>query len=111
MIHPLDGPHVIAGQGTIGLEIYRERPKIDTVIVPLSGGGLLGGIALALKSIDPTIQTVGVSMDKGAAMAESLAAGKIVEIVEESSLADALVGGLGPENNYTFTLINRNFQD
>jgi threonine dehydratase len=107
MIHPFDDPYVIAGQGTIGLEIYKDCPEIDTVIVPLSGGGLLGGIALALKSINPTIQTIGVSMDKGAAMVESLAAGKVVEIVEEPSLADALVGGLGPENHNTFNLNQR----
>jgi len=110
MIHPFDDPYVIAGQGTIGLEIYHELPHVNTVIVPLSGGGLLGGIALALKSINPDIQTIGVSMDKGAAMAESLAAGKVFEITEEPSLADALVGGLGPENHYTFQL-NQQYVD
>ena len=110
MIHPFDDPYVIAGQGTIGLEIFKECPKINTAIVPLSGGGLLGGTALALKSISPAIQTIGVSMDKGAAMAESLAAGKVVEIVEEPSLADALIGGLGSVNNYTFNL-NQNYVD
>jgi threonine dehydratase len=98
---------VIAGQGTIGLELMAEQPDIDTVIVPLSGGGLLSGIALALKSINPEIQTIGVSMDKGAAMVESLKIGKVVEIVEEPSLADALMGGLGPDNRYTFKVIKR----
>jgi threonine dehydratase len=102
MIHPFDDPSVIAGQGTIGLEIIDQEPEIDTVIVPLSGGGLLGGIALTLKSIHPGIQTIGVSMDKGAAMIESLEAGHVVEIIEEPSLADALIGGLGAENHYTF---------
>ena len=110
MIHPFDDPHVIAGQGTIGLEIMDQESEIDTVIVPLSGGGLLGGIALTLKSIDPRIQTVGVSMDKGAAMIESLKAGNVVEIVEEVSLADALIGGLGPENQYSFK-INQKYVD
>ncbi|MCK4898909.1 MAG: pyridoxal-phosphate dependent enzyme, partial [Anaerolineales bacterium] len=62
MVHPFDDPYVIAGQGTIGLELMEELPEIDTVIVPLSGGGLLGGIATALKSINPEIQTIGVSM-------------------------------------------------
>jgi len=104
MIHPFDDPEVIAGQGTIGLEIMDQLPDIDTVIVPLSGGGLLGGIALTLKSIHPAIQTIGVSMDKGAAMFESLKAGRVVEIVEEVSLADALIGGLGPDNRYTFKI-------
>ena len=105
MIHPFDDPFVIAGQGTIGLELLEEQPDIDTVIVPLSGGGLLGGIALALKSINPEIQTIGVSMDQGAAMVESLKAGKVVEVVEEPSLADALIGGLGQDNRYTFNII------
>ena len=107
MIHPFDDPFVIAGQGTIGLELLKDQPDIDTVIVPLSGGGLLGGIALGLKSIKPMIQTIGISMDKGAAMVESLSAGKVVEIVEEPSLADALIGGLGLDNLYTFNIIQK----
>ena len=107
MVHPFDDPYVIAGQGTIGLELMEELPEIDTVIVPLSGGGLLSGIALALKSINPEIQTIGVSMDKGAAMVESLKSGKVVEIVEEPSLADALMGGLGSDNRYTFKGIQK----
>jgi threonine dehydratase len=107
MVHPFDDPFVIAGQGTIGLELMTEQPDIDTVIVPLSGGGLLSGIALALKSINPEIQTIGVSMDKGAAMVESLKSGKVVEIVEEPSLADALMGGLGPDNRNTFKIIQK----
>jgi len=110
MIHPFDDPDVIAGQGTIGLEIMNQLPDVETVIVPLSGGGLLGGIALALKSIQPGIETIGVSMDKGAAMIDSLNAGRVVEIVEEPSLADALIGGLGPENRYTFK-INQKYVD
>jgi threonine dehydratase len=108
MIHPFDDPYVIAGQGTIGLEIMDQLPDIDTVIVPLSGGGLLGGIALTLKSISPGILTIGVSMDKGAAMVESLEAGNVVEIIEETSLADALIGGLGPENRFTFKINQKN---
>jgi threonine dehydratase len=78
--------------------------------VPLSGGGLLGGIAIALKSINPQIITIGVSMDKGAAMVESLKAGKVVDVIEEPSLADALIGGLGSENQHTFKII-QNYVD
>jgi threonine dehydratase len=106
MVHPFDDPYVIAGQGTIGLELLEEHPDVDTVIVPLSGGGLLGGIALTLKAINPEIQTIGVSMDQGAAMVESLEAGQVVEIVEEPSLADALIGGLGSDNRHTFKIIH-----
>jgi threonine dehydratase len=111
MIHPFDDPLVIAGQGTIGLELLEDFPEIDTLIAPLSGGGLLSGIALALKSTDPAIHVIGVSMERGPAMVESLRAGKVVDIVEEPTLADALVGGIGLENLYTFDLIQKHMDD
>jgi len=75
--------------------------------VPLSGGGLLGGIALTLKTTKPELQTIGVSMERGAAMIESLKAGEVVEVIEEPTLADALVGGIGNGNAYTFELIQK----
>jgi len=106
MIHPYDDPVVIAGQGTIGLELLEEFPDLDTVVIPLSGGGLLGGIAFALKSADPKIHVVGVMMERGPAMVESLRAGRIVDIVEEPTLADALAGNL-PPNQYTFELVQK----
>jgi threonine dehydratase len=106
MIHPYDDPVIIAGQGTIGLELLDEFPDLDTVVVPLSGGGLLGGIAFVLKSADPRIHIVGVMMERGPAMVESLRAGRIVDIVEEPTLADALAGRL-PPNQYTFELIQK----
>lgn len=108
MIHPFDDLDIIAGQGTIGLEIIEDCPQVDTVVVPLSGGGLLGGIAFTLKSINPGIQTFGVSMEKGAAMFESLNAGKVVNIVEEATLADALAGGLNYDNRYSFQIVQEN---
>jgi len=107
MIHPFDDPRVIAGQGTIGLELLERWPMLDTVVVPLSGGGLLAGIALALKQANPAIRTIGVSQERGPAMVESLRAGKIVEIVEEPTLADALAGGLNWDNAYTFPLVQQ----
>lgn len=103
-INPFDDPDVIAGQGTIGLEILEEMPEIDTVIVPTSGGGLISGVALALKLTNPGIRVVGVTMERGPAMYLSLKAGKLVPVVEEETLADALMGGLGDENYYTFRL-------
>lgn len=106
MIHPFDDPLVIAGQGTIGLELLEDLPEIDTVVVPLSGGGLLGGIALALKSAHAGIRTVGVSMERGPAMVESLRAGRVVDIVEEPTIADALAGGIAP-NIYTFDIVRK----
>jgi threonine dehydratase len=110
MIHPFDDPHVIAGQGTIGLELLEDLPQIDTVVVPLSGGGLLGGISLALKGAHTEICTVGVSMERGPAMVESLRAGKVVDIVEEPTIADALAGGIAP-NVYTFDIVQKHVDD
>jgi threonine dehydratase len=101
-IPPFDHPDVIAGQGTIGLEILEDWPEVDTIIVPLSGGGLIGGIALAVKSASFDINVVGVSMARGAAMSESLKRTKPVEVEEQPSLADSLGGGIGLKNEYTF---------
>ena len=96
---------VIAGQGTIGLELLDQWPELDTVIVPLSGGGLIGGIALAVKSKNPEARVIGVSMERGAAMVESLKAGKPIFVEELSTLADALGGGIGLDNRHTFALV------
>jgi threonine dehydratase len=111
MIHPFDDLSVIAGQGTIGLELLEDFPEIDTALVPLSGGGLMGGIALALKSADPALRTIGVSMERAPAMVESLRAGRVVEVVEEPTLADALAGGLGRKNDYSFEMIRKYVDD
>lgn len=102
-ISPFDHPDVIAGQGTIGIELLEDRPDLETLIVPMSGGGLIAGIALAAKSIQPSIRVIGVTMDRGAAMAESMAAGKLVDVEELPTLADSLGGGI-PGNRYTFNL-------
>jgi threonine dehydratase len=101
---PFDEPNIIAGQGTIGLELLEDLPQLDTAIVPLSGGGLMGGIALALKSADASIHTVGVAMERGPAMIESIRVGHIAPVDEQPSLADSLIGGIGKENRYTFEL-------
>jgi threonine dehydratase len=106
-VSPFDDPWVIAGQGTIGLEILDELPAVEVVLAPLSGGGLLGGIALAVKSASHTIRTIGVAMERGPAMVASLAAGRRVQVREEATLADSLVGGIGLDNHYTFDLVRR----
>jgi threonine dehydratase len=111
MVHPFDDPMIIAGQGTVGLELIEETPRLDTVIVPLSGGGLISGIALAIKSTDPSIRVIGVTMDRGPAMYRSLRAGKIVEVDEEPTLADALAGGIGFDNAYTFRMVQSYVDD
>ncbi|HLA67273.1 MAG TPA: pyridoxal-phosphate dependent enzyme [Acidimicrobiia bacterium] len=103
-IHPFDDPAVIAGQGTIALEVLDEQPDIAAFIVPLSGGGLLSGIAAGAKGMNPAVRMVGVSQDRGPAMYESLRAGAIVPVVEEDTLADALAGGLGAVNHHTLAM-------
>ncbi len=103
-ISPFDDAKVIAGQGTIGLEMIEARPDLATVLVPLSGGGLAAGVAVAVKSVNPEVQVIGITMDRGAAMAASLAAGHPVEVEEVPSLADSLGGGIGMENKLSFPL-------
>jgi threonine dehydratase len=110
-VSPFDDPAIIAGQGTIGLELLEDAPDIDHVIVPLSGGGLIGGIARVLKTADPAIRVTGVTMERGPAMVDSLKAGHVVPVVEEPTLADALAGGLGDDNAYTFALAQRYVDD
>ncbi|CTQ42237.1 L-threonine dehydratase catabolic TdcB [Roseibium aggregatum] len=103
-ISPFDDPYVIAGQGTIGLEILEDVPNLDTLLVPLSGGGLAAGVALAAKSINPQVRVVGLTMDRGAAMKTSIDAGRPVEVPEVASLADSLGGGIGLDNRLSFAM-------
>ncbi|MGR3316796.1 hydroxyectoine utilization dehydratase EutB [Roseovarius indicus] len=103
-ISPFDDPAVICGQGTIGLEMMAKRPDLETILVPLSGGGLAAGVALAAKAIKPHIRVVGITMDRGAAMYESIRAGHPVEVEEVASLADSLGGGIGMANKLSFPM-------
>ncbi|MEM7004208.1 MAG: threonine ammonia-lyase, partial [Pseudomonadota bacterium] len=64
LIHPFDDPHVIAGQGTVGLEILEQMPDLDALVVPVGGGGLIGGISLAVKSLRPDVEVIGVQMER-----------------------------------------------
>lgn len=106
-IPPFDNPAVIAGQGTIGLEMMAARPDLDTLLVPLSGGGLAAGVAVAAKAANPSVKVIGLSMDRGAAMHLSLAAGHPVAVEEVASLADSLGGGIGAGNRWSFQLCQR----
>jgi threonine dehydratase len=107
-ISPFDDPKVIAGQGTIGFEMIEARPDLHTVLVPLSGGGLAGGVSVAVKSVNPDVQVIGITMDRGAAMQASIAAGHPVEVEEVPSLADSLGGGIGLDNRLSFPLCRDN---
>lgn len=103
-VHPFDDPNVIAGQGSIGLEILEDMPDVANVLVPLSGGGLFAGVALAIKSLKPNARLIGISMENGPAMIHSLQAGHVVPVDEVATLADALGGGIGTDNTYTFEM-------
>ena len=105
MLPPFDHPDIIAGQGTLGLEILEDLPEVETVLVPLSGGGLIAGVACAIKAANPQIRMIGVTMERGCAMYQSQKAGRPVEVEELPTLADALGGGIGLDNRYTFAMV------
>ncbi|MCD8206066.1 MAG: threonine ammonia-lyase [Clostridia bacterium] len=89
-IHPFDDECVIAGQGTIGLEILDEMPDVDAIIVPVGGGGLISGIAYAVKSLNPNIKIYGVQSSGSPSMLASLSSGKIVALDSCSTIADGI---------------------
>ena len=104
-VHPFDDPEVIAGQGTIGLELMEQIPSVSTIAVPLSGGGLIAGIAVAVKRARPDTRVVGVSAENACVMYKSLHAGAPQALPEEETIATALAGGIGMENEYSFELV------
>lgn len=111
LVDPINDPLTTAGQGTIGLEILEDWAEVDTVVVPVSGGALMAGIALAVKSSAPDTRLVGVSMDRGAAMYQSLRSGKPVVVPEVESLADSLQGGITPDNHHSFDMVRELVDD
>jgi threonine dehydratase len=104
---PFDDPLIIAGQGTIALEILSKLPDTNILMIPLSGGGLLAGMAMAAKSINPSIHVVGLSLERSPAMLESLKTGQPVQVAENDSLADSLLGGIGFDNQYTLPMVEK----
>lgn len=93
IIHPFDHPDVIAGQGTIGLEILEQLPATGTIVVPIGGGGLAAGLALAAKSLRPGVRIVGVQAERAAAYPVSLASGHPVLVEPFSTMADGIAVG------------------
>jgi threonine dehydratase len=92
-IHPFDHPDVIAGQGTVGLEILEQCPDVKTIITGVGGGGLISGIAVAVKALRPDVRVIGVQAAGAAAMPLSLAAGKPIRIDSISTVADGIAVG------------------
>ena len=89
-IHPFNDPDVIAGQGTIALELIDQLPDLEAVVVPIGGGGLISGIAYALKSINPKVKVYGVQADGAAAMKNSVEKGVVEELKSVSTIADGI---------------------
>ncbi|MEU1198380.1 threonine ammonia-lyase [Streptomyces sp. NPDC005813] len=92
-IHPFDHPDVIAGQGTVGLEILEQCPEVRTIVVGMGGGGLAAGVALAVKTIRPDVRIVGVQAEGAAAYPPSLAAGRPLSIDNPATMADGIKVG------------------
>ncbi len=93
LIHPFDHPDIVAGQGTVGLEILDQCPQVRTIVVSTGGGGLLGGIAAAVKATHPHVRVVGVQAAQAAAYPGSLAAGHPVALTSMSTMADGIAVG------------------
>ena len=89
-IHPFDDEDVIAGQGTIGLEILDQLPDVEAVVVPVGGGGLISGIAYALKSLNPAFKLYGVQAQGAASMVTSLKEDEIIKLEEVGTIADGI---------------------
>jgi len=105
-VSPYNDRDVIAGQGTIGLELLDDLPDLDAVVVPVGGGGLLAGVAVAVKAIAPRIKVYGAEPAVSPTMSAALEAGRIIEIEEETTIADGCAGNVEP-GSVTFPIIQR----
>lgn len=103
-ISPYSHPDVIAGAGTIGLELIEDVRQLDAVVVPIGGGGLISGIAIAIKALSPATRVIGVEVAASCPFTKSLAAGRLVTIDVQPSLADGLTGNLDPDT-ITFDIV------
>lgn len=102
-VSPYNDEDVVAGQGTIGVELLRQLPELDAVFISIGGGGLIGGIASYLKSVNPKIEVIGCLPENAPAMYECIKAGKIIEVPEKPTLSDGTAGGIEP-GSITFNI-------
>ena len=105
MIHPYDDAQIIAGQGTVGMEIMDELPQVDLVVAPVGGGGLIAGIALAVKSERPAVQVIGVQSEACPSTQASLSAGRRLNVKASPSIADGI--GVTQPGKLPFKLIRK----
>lgn len=103
--HPFNDELVIAGQGTIGLEILEQEPNVEVVIVPIGGGGLISGVSFAIKSLKPEIKIIGVQAEQAASMYESIKKGYITEIDHVATIADGIA--VKKPGDLTFEIISK----
>ncbi len=106
LIHPFDDPAIISGTGTIGLELLEQVRDLDAVLVPVGGGGLISGVAIAIKAISPKIQVIGVEPEGADSMYESLSAGRPVCVTTINTIADGLA--LGQPGELTYPIVRDN---
>lgn len=104
-VHPFDDPKVIAGQGTIGLEVLEQMPDVEAVIVPIGGGGLISGVAYAIKTLRPEIKVYGVQSSGAPSMARSLQEGHITHLSNVSTIADGIA--VKEPGINTFEMVNK----
>jgi threonine dehydratase len=103
-VSPYNDEDVIAGQGTIAIEMLEVSPDLEAILVPVGGGGLIAGVAIAARAIKPSIKIYGVEPEASPTMTASLQAGKVIQIEEEETIADGLAGNVEPES-ITFPII------
>ena len=95
-LSPYNDPDVIAGQGSIGVEMIRQVKHLDAVFVAVGGGGLIGGVGVYLKSVNPSLEVIACSPQNSAIMHHSLQAGRIVDLESDETVSDATAGGIEP---------------
>ncbi len=105
-VHPFDDPQVIAGQGTVGLEVFNDLQNIESLVVPIGGGGLIGGMSLVKRHLHPNVKLYGVEPEGAAAMNASLLEGRPVHLDTVSTIADGLAAPMAGE--LTFQLVREN---
>jgi threonine dehydratase len=109
-ISPYNDPQIIGGQGTIAVELFDQLDTIDSVLVPVGGGGLISGIAGYLKTVNKNIHIIGCQPENSAVMAESIKAGKIIEMASKPTIADGTAGGIEP-GSITFEICQDTVDD